>query len=330
MARGLAKKAAEAKAAVKAAALKPLPSYTDTSSTFTFDSSDPTTSTLPNLFAPGPVKTKRAPAKKTAAAKKAAPAKKAAKGDAAAKKAEKAKKIADASVDKVITPSIVKKLVAKAGVHMRVASGFLDVVRFIVNRYLQDVVKSAVALAEHSKRKTVQLKDVILALKQEKDNTYHTSNKEGDMKRCPAAPEKKGDKAAHEAKHQARLSDCLLMKIKPFEMLVRKIAGAASKVEMSIQKNARGALQVAVETCIVDTIEKAAVVASSSHKKSLTPVAIGVVMENQSQPVPKHLLESKPRKAKKTTDAGEKKKKAAPAKKAGGAKKAPAKGKGKQ
>jgi histone H4 len=74
-----------------------------------------------------------------------------------------------------VTKPAIKRLARRGGVK-RLANGVYEEVRIVLRNYLKKVVHDALAYTEHAKRKTINVMDVVHALKQNGRTLYGFSN----------------------------------------------------------------------------------------------------------------------------------------------------------
>lgn len=164
-----------------------------------------------------------------------------------------------------LSKSAITRLARQAGIKS-LSTLVFDEMRGVTTVFVERIVRDAVILSEHARRKTVMPEDVKNALDR---NGYKMYGGGSAMKRCKPL-EGGADKQIRGAQAQ---SDCVHFERAPFERFVRQKAGGA----LRFSAEAMGMLQVATEAYLVKTLAHANLAAIHAKRVMVMPKDIQLV-----------------------------------------------------
>lgn len=164
-------------------------------------------------------------------------------------------------------PGIVR--LTKQGGSVKVTKLVVEELKDIMkNRIAASIVKNAVTYMEHARRKTISLKDIVLAYEVEFGMKYYGEHPPSIA--CPKPKKLKGGKTKagktnnllKQVRHYQKQSDCLLLQKAPFKMCMRELIlqYGGRDADIRITKDAMLSLQNIVESFTVKIIENSVTV----------------------------------------------------------------------
>jgi len=179
-----------------------------------------------------------------------------------------------------ITDPALKRLAYKAGAK-RVSGLLYEELRGILKVHLENILRRAATSLEFDKRKTLQLKDVELAL-QEMGVTYggvagmscKVRSKVGGKTRR----DKPGTDAMRQIKYYQKHADCLMLPKAPFERLEKEIMQDYLD-DFRLGHKAVIAVQAAAEAYLVEILREAVKVAIAAGRETVMPKDLQLVRQ---------------------------------------------------
>jgi histone H4 len=176
----------------------------------------------------------------------------------------------------------IKRLSERAGIKSLSKEVYEDV-RGLLRQFLEYVISKSIIIAQYRKHKTLERKDLVLALKvQNRYPQYKYLIAEADLsvktttsfKTCKLEKRKSrktkakpGSLAIHNIKYNQTHSDCLMFPKETFKNLIREIVTENISLEkLKIRKNYLFILQFVAEKLIVDVLRKAGMVVVQSKR----------------------------------------------------------------
>lgn len=177
-----------------------------------------------------------------------------------------------------ISKASILRLAYKAGVKS-IGAPMYEEARTVMRSFMESILKEAVLLAGHSRRKTVNKDDVVRAC-ESKYKKVSVSGNEADTRRCKVleskATHKRGELAMESIRFYQKQHGCFQISVKPFKRLVSEICHEA-KAHVKVTSDAYGIMQALTEEYLIDAFNGANLAAAHADRKSIQPKDLDLV-----------------------------------------------------
>lgn len=200
------------------------------------------------------------------------------------------------SMDNVKIPAM-KRLAHVGGVTQVSDKDVYDEVRgHVTERVLRAIIKNAIILAEHDRKKRVSSEHVVRAL-ETLNWRYASSKAEHKAKRCKVFEEKairenlKDKTSAYKARTERKIrhyqgqADCIHIARSGFQELVKSV-GESFSDSITITSKAVAIMQTAVESYMVGLFHDAFIAAKHAGRAGISPKDIQLVLELRANTPP--------------------------------------------
>ena len=185
------------------------------------------------------------------------------------------------ALDNAAKNSPLQRLARTAGVK-RISGMLYEELRAILGVHLEGLVSAAVVAMKLDKRKSIQLKDVILALEGNGLAYGGASSKRCEVRKTKRETAKvrysrPGTEALREIKYYQKNSDCLVLPKGPFKRLIKETTYGYVEDTPNVGKAASLALQTACEDYLKELLYDALQSALSCKRVTVSPKDIQLV-----------------------------------------------------
>jgi histone H4 len=172
-----------------------------------------------------------------------------------------------------IRDGMLKRLSQRAGVQ-HVGSQVYGESRDIIKSFLEAVLKDAVLVTLHAKRKKISQEDVLYALEKHFNKVYKT-DAEHILKKCKLFKAKKGDAI----QHYKQQYDCVFFSKTAFKNMVYDMASKSNDVDVMFSSSAMGTLQIAAEEYMTTMYKYANMCAAHDGRVTILPKDLKLTLQ---------------------------------------------------